>query len=112
MTLDLFEITYCNPPAQERKRSLKEGFLEFHGQHPEVYTQLVELATKAKTRGRRKWGVKALFEVLRWQREFSDLPSDAEDFKLNNNYTAFYARLIMANESYLAGYFETREKAG
>lgn len=99
-TLDLFE---------PRKKSISQGFKDFHAAHPEVYVELVKLATKAKLRGRRKWGVKALFEVLRWQREFSDLPSDAEDFKLNNNYTALYARLIMENETFLANYFETRE---
>lgn len=99
------------PPAEGRPLTTEERFLDFHRAHPEVYDELVKLATKAKKRGRRKWGVKALFEVLRWQREFTDLPSDVEDFKLNNNYTAHYARLIMSREPFLATYFETREKS-
>lgn len=31
-----------------------------------------------------------------------------DEYKLNNDYRAFYARLLMANEPELAGFFETR----
>ena len=35
--------------------------------------------------------------------------SPAGAFKLNNNFTAHYARLLMAQEPDLEGFFETRE---
>jgi hypothetical protein len=37
------------------------------------------------------------------------LPADGEEFKLNNNYTSRYARLLMEREAGLSGLFATRE---
>jgi hypothetical protein len=47
-----------------------------------------------------------LFEVLRWR---SGMRTGGDDFRLNNNYHALFARLIMQNEPDLAGLFELRE---
>lgn len=86
--------------------SIAERFITFHAESPEVYSTLVTLARQwVRATGRRRLGVKALFERARW--EIAIATSDP-DFKLNNNYTAFYARLIMAQELDLADLFETR----
>ena len=37
------------------------------------------------------------------------LPEPDDQFRLNNNWTGMYARLLMENEPTLAGLFETRE---
>jgi hypothetical protein len=87
---------------------LDRDFEEFHALHPYVYDQLVDLAQKAKARGRQRVGMKQLFEVLRWERMLQRLPAEGEEFKLNNNYTSRYARLIMDQETDLAGLFEIR----
>lgn len=81
-------------------------FEEFHADNPRVYATLVDLAREwiART-GRHKLGIKTLYERARW--EIALATSDA-DFKLNNNFTAFYARLIMAQESDLDGLFDLR----
>ena len=92
------------PPTAE------ERFLAFHARHPEVYDHLVKLAREAKQKGQRKYGMKALFEILRWERDIHGLPDEKELWKLDNNFTAAYARLIMAQEHDLDGYFETRER--
>lgn len=83
-------------------------FREFHEANPEVYVRLVNLADKLRGRGRESYGMKSLFEVLRWHRA---METTGSDFKLNNNYTALYARLIMCNESRLQGFFRTRESS-
>ncbi len=49
------------------------------------------------------------FEVLRWEWTIAGLPDDAEEWKLNNNYTSRYARLIMDENPLLVGLFELRE---
>jgi len=48
--------------------------------------------------------------VLRFQRRLAGLPDDDEIYRLNNNYTALYARLLMDNEPELAGLFEIRQR--
>lgn len=82
-------------------------FEQFHTDNPRVYNTLVRLAFDwiANT-GSHKLGIATLFERTRW--EIAIATSDPE-YKLNNNYRAFYARLIMAREPDLAGMFDLRE---
>lgn len=90
-----------------RTGSIERDFWAFHGANPHVYTRLVELARAwRQRRGERKLGIGMLFEVLRWQ---VAMQTTGDDFKLNNNYRSYYARLIMDRERDLAGVFETRQ---
>lgn len=89
------------------KDTIKERFERFHAAHPEVYTELTELTRQAVRAGRRRVGMKQVFEVVRWHRFVR--PDKAEDFRLNNIYTAHYARLIMRQEPDLFGVFDTRK---
>jgi hypothetical protein len=45
-------------------------------------------------------------EVVRFHRA---LETTDPDFKLNNNYSSRYARILMDEEPELAGFFQTRE---
>lgn len=99
-------------PAADRQLPLyfseaERRFREFHRNNPYVYAQLVKLARQAKAAGKNRVGIKMLFEVVRWY-AFIDTTDRYSDFKLNNNYHSRYARLIMEQESDLAGIFETR----
>ena len=79
----------------------------FHAENPDVYRELRRLALDLYGMGRIRYGMKGLFEVVRWHRAMA---TTDEDFKLNNNYTAFYARLLMADEPRLGKFFELREQ--
>ncbi len=86
-----------------------EKFAWFHENNPHVYRALVELARERKRRGRKHWSMKHAFEVLRDLDSFQTDPnSETTRYKLNNIYTAYYARLIMKQEFDLAGFFRTR----
>ncbi|MCV7230717.1 hypothetical protein H7J73_32385 [Mycolicibacterium komossense] len=89
--------------------STAQRFATFHEENPAVYAALVRLAREwvAKT-GRRKLGIKTLFERTRW--EIAMVTTDP-DFTLNNNFTAYYARLIMIREPDLADMFNLRRSA-
>lgn len=89
--------------------SLAAAFAQFHAENPQVYAELRKLSFDLKRRGRERYGIKALFEVLRFHRAMT---TNDPDFKLNNNYHAFYARLLMEQEPGLKGFFETREHRG
>lgn len=90
----------------ERERRLDREFAEYHAANPHVYRQLVELARVARRSGATQYGVKGLFEVLRWHRR---VQTNDPQFELNNNFTSRFARLIMEREPDLQGFFETRE---
>lgn len=89
------------------KSKLRQRFEEFHAANPEVYSELVKLARELKLKGRSKYGIKSLFEIVRWHKALS---THADDFKLNNNHAPFYARLIMSNEPDLKEFFNLREQ--
>lgn len=93
---DLFD------PAKE---SIAEAFERFHQANPHVYEALRLRALRAKRRGFRP-GIGCLFEVLRWSH---GLTSQGDEFLLNNNFRSHYARLLMAQEPELDGFFELRK---
>lgn len=85
---------------------LQFEFERFHLAHPEVYEVLVKLARKAKRKGHDRLGIAMLWEVMRWEHMVGD--QSGKEWKLNNNWKAFYARLIMEQEPDLAELFDTR----
>jgi hypothetical protein len=103
--LDLYRVTDADQWVQP-SGSIEQAWAAFHAANPHVYAQLVDLARLwvAKRPGRHL-GIGMLFERLRWDLA---MRTTGEPLKLNNNYRALYARLIMEREPDLTGLFETR----
>lgn len=91
------------------KKTIQERFADFHNGHNEVYWMLLDLTEQGYAAGRKKLGMKQLWEVLRWNRMIAGLPDEDEEFKLCNDFTSRYARLIMEHNPHLDGIFNTRE---
>lgn len=77
----------------------------FHEDHPLVYAKVREYAFQAQAAGLTHFGIGAIFERVRW---FCQVETHGDEFKLNNNYRAFYVRLLMEREPRLRSFFETR----
>ncbi|MCG7592438.1 hypothetical protein [Mycobacterium sp. PSTR-4-N] len=93
-------------PCLPFDKTIADAFEQFHRDNPKVYIVLIRLAREWITRtGRHKVGISALFERTRW--EIAITTNDPE-FKLNNNYRAYYARLMMAEHPDLADLFQLR----
>lgn len=101
-TLPLFALPpFVTVPAGA---PLQQRFEAFHTLNPKVYDALRGMAVSMRRRGMRRYSIKALWEVLRFQA----IATHGDEFKLNNDYTALYARKLMAEVPELAGFFETR----
>ena len=50
------------------------------------------------------------WERLRWWSQFEVNRTGSEPWRLDNNWTKFYARRLMRDEPELAGLFETRDR--
>jgi hypothetical protein len=87
---------------------LRDAFDLFHAQHPEVYVWLREKALGLRHRGREHYGLRALWEVLRFHTAMGDFHAD---YRLNDHHPPFYARLLMRDVPELRGFFETRAAA-
>lgn len=101
------------PPIKQVSHSpestLEERFEEFHRANPHVYQELLKRALCLRERGVRRFGIAAIFEALRYE---AAMETGGDTWKLNNDYRAFYARLLMKNVVALNGFFEIREQKG
>lgn len=86
-------------------RAVLAEFVNYHEANPELYDRLVELALHLRRAGREHYGIWSLWGVLRYH---TAIQTSDYDYKLNNNYTPLYARLLMQAEPELRGFFETR----
>lgn len=85
--------------------TIQQRFESFHAKNPWVYKVLVNNTRMWVNRGHKRIGIKMLAEVLRWQYGMATV---GDDFKLNNNFTSRYVRLIIAEHPEFADVFETR----
>ena len=93
---------------KDGENSLEDSFLRFHAENPHIYTTLKRLAFKwVRVRPGEHVGIGMLWEVMRWKLNIS---TQGEPLKLNNNYRAFYARKLMAENPRLRGLFEIRRQ--
>jgi hypothetical protein len=90
----------------DRNGPVTRKFWEFHNHNPDVYHRLRDMARQLKRAGHQHYGIRGLFEVLRWEHAIKTFGSE---FKLNNNYTALYARALMLWEDDLWGFFRLRD---
>jgi hypothetical protein len=93
---------------EQRERTIRAEFQEFNAAHPEVYAMFERFALEA-LRFRRVIGAKAVWERMRWETSVGS--EQAEDFRLNNNFTAYYSRLFMERHPEHVEAFETRAVA-
>ncbi len=93
--------------AESQALTIPERFALFNERNPEVLEQLESMCAELVARGRSRFSLKTLVEVLRWNYWFmTDDPTS--HFKLNNSYTALYARLIIERNPQWDGLFEMR----
>lgn len=96
-------------PVDRALGGVKARFECFHSSNPHVYSALVALARRLCSMGHTRISARGIYETLRTARA---LQTSGDDFKLNNNFTALYARLIDEQEPDLRGLFEFREQQG
>lgn len=90
------------------EHALRDNFNRFHERNPHVYEHIVKLARRwRRNRPESKCSIGMLYETARW---YLGVRTEGEPLALNNNYRAFYARLIMEREPDLAGIFSTRRQ--
>lgn len=97
-----------SPDTSPELDAIELDFWAFHTAHPEVYTELREMALRLRRQGRKHYGIKALYEIVRFNRALNARSS--ADWKLNNNFSALYARLLMQNEPALHDFFRLRRR--
>ena len=83
---------------------MRETFEEYQQRNPRIYKEFINYAMELINAGENRIGSKAIFERIRWE---AKIKKDGE-FKINNNFTADYARKFEQDFPHFAGIFEKR----
>jgi len=84
---------------------IQSRFEKYHTDNPIVFDLFEKYARTVMKLGYEKYSAKAICERIRWHMHF-----DVKDtnFKLNNNYTSRYARLLASTNPVFADFFRNR----
>ena len=86
--------------------SIEHRFIVFHRSNPRVYAILCRLARQAMAHGKKRIGIRLLWERMRWELWIETRSDD--EFKFNDHYHSRYVRLMIEQEPDLANLFELR----
>ena len=76
--------------SDSRMEEMRAQCQAYHDKNPIVWELFVKYTQQMKDAGYKSYSAQAVIERLRWD---SDLKQNSQQkFKINNNYTAFYAR--------------------
>lgn len=86
---------------------IEQAFQRFHAENRHVYAELERRALAYQERGVKRIGIAKLVEDVRHD---PLLVTRSDDFKLNNNYRALFARLLIHYHPELSDMLATRER--
>lgn len=92
-------MSYINTPVGKRS-------LNFDNENPEIYELFKKCAYKAQKAGHKKYSANGIFEYIRWKL----IVEKKHEYKMNNNYRAYYARKLMNEDDNFIGFFEIRRE--
>lgn len=86
-------------------QDMAHKFADFDAANPRVYTLFKHFAEQAIAR-HKHYSADAICHRIRWHTLIDVV--GYEDFKINNNYVAFYARKLVNEDTRFAGFFRNR----
>ena len=95
---DLFD--WIGPPEAEEK------FATFHAAHPEVWGYFLQFAFQVIRRGYKNYGARDLLHRIRWE---TSVVEGGKPFKINNNWSPYYARMFHRTYPEHVGFFRNRK---
>jgi hypothetical protein len=91
--------------AHEEHSEIKVNWWAYHCDNPKVW-ELFERYTLLAMKSRNHYSHWDIISRIRWH---VDIETTDKEFKINNNYAAFYARLFITRHPTAAGFFNLRE---
>jgi hypothetical protein len=89
----------------EADPKLVKKFYEYHRANPHIFDDFKRLAGEMRKTGRSRYGAWVIVQRIRWDR---DMASVGDVFRINNDYIALYARLLVYEDPSYVGFFEMR----
>lgn len=89
---------------------VKKKFVEFHRNNPHIYQTLVDRIHRQMQNGWRRTSVWLLLNIERWGP--GSTVDHEEQYKISNDYFAYYARLLIARHPEFASMLEIKRLQG
>lgn len=86
------------------------AFERFHAANPHVYGLFKRFAAELLAAGRERYSARTIVERIRWHVATGTKTDDG--FKISDHFSAFYARLWLAEHPEREGFFVLRGKRG
>lgn len=86
--------------------SLKQRWWSWHKENPHVYELFERFSNEAIGKGHTRLSAWLIINRIRWE---TMVETSGDDFKISNDYIAYYARLFMAYNPQHEGFFHTKE---
>lgn len=83
----------------------KQRWWRWHRENPEVYEMFERFTREAISHGHKRLSAWLIVNRIRWE---TSVVTKGEDFKVSNDFIAYYARLFMALNPEFAGFFVTK----
>ena len=85
----------------------RSDFLTYHQENPQVWEAFEKFAWQAIRSGRTRLSADLIIQRLRW---YTTIETVGDEYKINDHYSADYARLFMEKYPQYQGFFATRER--
>jgi hypothetical protein len=86
---------------------LRQAFEDFHQANPHIWDLFVQFSHDIRA-NHSHFSADAVLHRIRWEVATTTTEYEAGSHKINNNYSAFYARKLMDADPSFAGFFSTR----
>lgn len=87
----------------------RNDFEKFHAENPHIFDLFKKFAVYVRSKGYRNYSAKVIFERIRWH---VNVETSDKEFKINNNYKAYYTRLLEDVDPRFVGFFRKRQTNG
>ena len=91
-----------------RRGTIQERFERFHAANPQVYRAIVILSRQSIAVGATRLSMNQIFETLRASYQIARTSNDS--YKINNDFRAPFARLLVETLPEMRPYFEIRHR--
>lgn len=89
------------------KRTIEQRFQQFDAAHPQVWDVFKKFTFQLIRAGRSRYSADAVLHRIRWR---TAVKTKGDDFKINDHWSAHYARKFHAQFPMYASFFETRTR--
>lgn len=95
-----------NVAVRPERESLKRKWWEWHKENPHVYELFERFAFEAIGKGHDRLSAWLIVNRIRWE---TTVETNGGDFKISNDFIAYYSRLFMHMHPEYDGFFRTKE---